>query len=148
MNDVSLLRLYVLRATYLLIAVGLGVMIWPGLINAPLDLEHMRGVVRALLGALGLLALLGVRYPLQMLPLLLFELLWKTVWIVAIGIPRWSAGALDAATRSTWFDCAFGVVLCLVVIPWGYVYSGYVRKPADPWLRRSGAARGSELVTR
>lgn len=136
MSEVSLLRLYVMRATYLLIAVGLGLMIWPGLINPPEHLEHMRGVVRALLGAVGLLALLGIRYPLQMLPLLFFELVWKTIWIVAFGLPLWSAGALDPATRSTWFDCAFGVVLCVVAIPWGYVVTNYVRRPGDPWRRR------------
>lgn len=126
-------RLYALRGVYLLIAVGLGLMIWPSLIAPAAPPEHMRGVVRALLGAVGLLALLGVRYPLLMLPLLLFELVWKAVWIVAIGLPLWSSGALDAATRGTFFDCAFGVVLCAVVIPWGYVVKNYVRRPADPW---------------
>ena len=136
MSEVTLLRLYVLRATYLLIAVGLGVMIWPSLIDPVSAPEHMRGVVRALLGAMGLLALLGIRYPLQMLPLLMFELVWKLIWIVAIGIPLRSAGALDEATRATWFDCVFGIIVCLIAIPWGYVIRSYVRRPADPWTHR------------
>lgn len=131
MNEVSMLRLYVLRGTYLLIAVGLAFMIWPGLIDPPQDLEHMRGVVRSLLGAVSLLAIIGLRYPLQMLPLLLFELVWKTIWVVAIGIPLWSAGAFNEGTRGTWTDCLISIVLFLAVIPWGYVLDQYVRRPAE-----------------
>lgn len=133
MSEVSTLRLYVLRATYLLVAVGLGSLIGPGLIDPPADMEHMRGVVHALLGAVGLLALLGLRYPLQMLPLLFFELAWKAIWILAIGLPLRSAGALDASTRATWSDCVFGMVLCALVIPWGYAARTYVRRPGDAW---------------
>jgi hypothetical protein len=139
-NQVSTFRLYVLRAAFLLMAVGLALMIGPGLIDPPADLEHMRGVVWSLLGAVGLLALLGVRYPLQMLPLLCFELVWKSIWILAFGLPRWSAGTLDAGMRATWFDCAFGVVLTLLVIPWGYVFRNYVRRPGDPWKRVAAPA--------
>ncbi len=133
MSEVSTLRLYVLRATYLFIAAGLGFVIGPGLIDSPANMEHMRGVVHALLGAVGLLALLGVRYPLRMLPLLFFELVWKAIWLLAIGLPLWSAGALDSATRATLSDCAFGVVLCVLVIPWGYAVRTYVRRPGDAW---------------
>jgi hypothetical protein len=132
-NDVSIVRLYMLRATYLLIATGLFIMIWPGLINAPRDLEHMRGVVRALLGAVGLLALFGLRYPLRMLPLILFELVWKTLWLIFIGLPLWSADAFTEGTRSTWNDCLISVVLFIVVIPWGYVWTHYIRQPGDRW---------------
>jgi hypothetical protein len=133
MHDVSLLRLYLLRATYLLIAVGLGLTIWPLLLAPPPDLEHMRGVVWALLGGVSLLAVLGLRYPLQMLPLLLFELVWKAVWVLAIGLPRWSAGTLDAGMEQTMFDCLLGLVLVPLVLPWGYVRARYVRRPGDRW---------------
>lgn len=135
MPTIALWRLYLLRAAYLLMAVGLGVMIWPLILNPPGTPEHMRGVVRAMLGGLGLLALLGVRYPLRMLPLLLFELVWKTIWLIAIGLPLRAAGTLESVAPGTWSECVFGVVFCVVVIPWDYVLQNYVRAPGDPWKR-------------
>ncbi len=140
MNRVPTFRLYLLRAMYLLIAVGLAAMIWPGILHHPRDLEHMRGVVRSLLGAVGLLALLGVRYPLQMLPLLLFELVWKSIWVLAFGLPLWAGHAFTSGTYETWHDCLISMVLFLVVIPWGYVFANYVRRPGAPWTFKSGRA--------
>jgi len=133
MSDVSTLRLYLLRAMYLLIAVGLGITIWPLLLSAPLDLEHMRGVVRSVLGAVSLLALLGVVYPLKMLPLLFFELTWKTIWLVTFGLPLWAADRLDPATSESLFACLMGVVLVSLALPWGYVYAHYIKAPVDRW---------------
>jgi hypothetical protein len=131
--EVSILRLYLLRALYLLMSIGLGVMIWPLIIDHPLDVPHMNGVVRSLLGGVGLLALLGLRYPLQMIPLLLFELVWKVIWVVAFGVPLWLAGQLDPASAQTMFDCLLGVVLVPLALPWRYVYDRYVRAPGERW---------------
>ena len=86
-----------------------------------------------MLGALTLLSLLGVRYPLKMLPLLFFELAWKTVWVLSFGLPLWLAGQLDAGTAETLQACLFGVVLCPLVIPWGYVRRHYFAAPGDAW---------------
>src|SRR3990172_10482155 len=125
MNEVSIFRLYVLRATYLLIVVGIGAMIWPLLLDAPETAEHFRGVTWCLLGTVALLALLGLRYPLKLLPLLLFELLWKTIWLVTIGLQLRSSGQLDGAFRETWFASAMGLVIFSLAIPWGYVIRKY-----------------------
>ena len=133
MHEVSTFRLYLLRAAYLVIAVGLGIIIWPTLVEPARDVEHMRGVVRALLAAVGVLALIGIRHPLRMLPLLFFELVWKTIWVLAIGLPLWSAGAFTPGTRESMRDCLFGIALCLAVIPWGYVLATYLRAPGDRW---------------
>lgn len=141
MHDVSLARLYVLRATYLLIAVGLGLTIWPLLLGAPDQAEHFRGVTWTLLGALSLLALLGVRYPLKMLPLLLFELTWKAIWLIAIGLPLRGAGGLEGAFAETWFANLMGVVIVPLAIPWGYVVRTYLRAPGDRWGRAEARPR-------
>jgi hypothetical protein len=129
-GDVSLVRLYVLRATYLLLVVGLGATIVPILFSH----ESMaRGVIPSLLGAVWLLAFVGLRYPLQMLPLLVFELVWKTVWLIAFGLPQWSSGQLPPTFAEDFKAIAAGVILMPIVIPWGYLYRHYVKQPANRW---------------
>ncbi|HEX6369245.1 MAG TPA: hypothetical protein VF006_09950 [Longimicrobium sp.] len=140
MHEVSTLRLNVLRAAYALIAVGMGSMIWPLILQHPDDVARMTGVVWSMLGAITLLsALLGIRYPLKMLPLLFIELAWKVIWVLSFGLPLWSAGQLDAATAETLQECLFGVVLVPLVLPWGYVWTQYVRAPGDRWRGRASA---------
>ena len=129
-GEVSLVRLYVLRATYLLLVVGLGAMIVPELLSHTLT---SRGVIPSLLGAVWVLAFLGLRYPLEMLPLLMFELVWKVLWMIAYGLPQWSAGQLPPTFADDFFNIAFGVILMPLVIPWGYVWRHYVRRPGARW---------------
>jgi hypothetical protein len=132
MNEVSTLRLYLLRVLYLLMFVGLGSIMWPRLISHE-PWEQMEGVAFALLGALSLLAGLGLRYPLQMLPILLFELLWKTIWLLLVALPLWSANQMDPDSMSTVYDCLLGIVICPIVIPWPYVWANFVRKRGERW---------------
>jgi len=139
-SEVSTFRLYLLRAMYLLIVVGLGSEIWPGIIHHAKAWDLMHGVASSLLAAISVLAAVGIRYPLQMLPLLLFELLWKAIWLLAIALPLWSANQLDADTMETVKACLMGIVLVPIVIPWPYVLAQYVKKPGDRW---KGVAAGS-----
>ena len=129
-DEVSLARLYVLRVTYLLLVVGLGGMIVPDVVNHPL---MSRGVIASLLGAVWLLAFVGLKYPLEMLPLLLFEFVWKALWMAAYGLPQWSAGQLPATFAEDVFNIGAGVILMPFVIPWGYVYRHYVKPPGARW---------------
>jgi hypothetical protein len=134
-----MIRLYVLRAMYLYMALGLALTIWPLIVSHDPKLPRMTGVVFALLGTIGLLSFLGLRYPLQMMPLLLFELTWKAIWLLAFALPRWLDGTLDEGMRSSVFDTSFGILL-LFVIPWRYVYANYVVKPGDRWTRSRSRA--------
>jgi len=129
---VSLFRLYALRALYLLMAVGQGAIQWPLILHHAAPWSMMSGVAHALLAALSLIALLGLRYPLKMLPLLLFELAWKTIWLAGIALPLWLAGQVDADTAETVKACLLGIVVPFV-LPWGYLIENYVKTPGDRW---------------
>jgi len=129
-QELSLLRLYVLRAMYLLLVLGLGALIVPDIISHRLV---DRGVIASLLGCIWLLAFLGLRYPLQMLPLLMFEFGWKTIWMIAYGLPQWSAGQFPPTFTDDFFNIAFGVILAPLVIPWTYVWRHYFKQPGARW---------------
>ena len=135
MSEISTLRLYLLRAAYLLVAVGLALMIWPSILSHGSDVPHMNTAVRSLLGAVGLLAFVGIRYPLKMLPILIFEFVWKTIWIISFGLPLWRQGLLTGDFAETMFNC-LTMVIFIPLIPWDYIWKTYIRAPGDPWRRR------------
>jgi hypothetical protein len=130
--EVSIFRLYLLRAFYLLLFVGQGMMTWPGIISHEKPWPLMYGVAKCFLGAISLMAVLGLRYPLKMLPLLLFEFTWKAIWLLAIALPLWRANQMDPETMQSVIECSL-VVIVLFVIPWRYVYANYVKAPGDRW---------------
>ena len=127
---VSLVRLYVLRAMYLLLVIGLGGMIVPQIVNHELT---SRGVIAALLGGVWLLAFIGIKHPLEMLPLLMFEFVWKTIWMVAYGLPQWSAKQYPPTFSEDIVNIGLGVIVMPFVIPWGYVWRHYVKRPGARW---------------
>jgi hypothetical protein len=131
-DGVSLPRLYALRSGYLVIAVGLALVKWPLLVNHPQPWPLFEGVETCMLVALSLLWFLGIRYPLQMLPVLLFELAWKLIWTTVVVLPLWRSHHLDPATVFVFYTCLV-VVIPAAVIPWRYVVTHYVTKPGDRW---------------
>ncbi len=131
-REVSLLRLHVLRATYLLLVIGLGGMILPELISHQ---PTARGVIPSLLGGVWLLAFLGLRYPLQMLPVLMFELAWKAIWLFDYGLPQWYSGHVPPTFADDFNPIAAGVILMPILIPWGYVCRHYIKARGDRWSR-------------
>ena len=86
-SELSLYRLHLMRGGYLLVGVGLAVVKWPLLPGAS-DLPLFEGVTLCLLTAMSLLAFLGLRYPVKLLPLLLFESAWKLLWLGLVALPR------------------------------------------------------------
>lgn len=139
MHGISILRLNLLRSGYLLLILGIGAAMWPTLLREGPELELMHGAALSMLCAVGLLAVLGLRYPLQMLPLLMFEMTWKAIWLLRIAVPLWSAGRLDANFMGTVAACLIALVFPFV-IPWTYVLDTYVRKPTEPWWPRAQRA--------
>lgn len=132
MTEVSLFRLYLLRATYLLIAVGLWFTVWPQLLHHPTPWSLWHGVGCSLLGAISILAAIGLRYPLKMIPVLLAELIWKSIWLISVALPLWSSQQMDETNWEVTVSCLMGIIFPFV-IPWRYVYANYVKAPGDKW---------------
>lgn len=132
-TELSLFRMYLLRAMFLLIALGEGMQIWPAILHHVKPWDFWHGVGMSFLGALTALSLLGVRYPVRMLPLLMFELAWKLLWMLAVWLPLWLAHSVDAQTADNAVAILLGVVLVPLVLPWGYVWKQYVAAPGDRW---------------
>jgi hypothetical protein len=131
-GEVSLTRLYMLRAIYLLLVIGGGIEFLPQLIGHE---PAARGVIPSMLGGLWVLACFGLRFPLQMLPILLFEVVWKTIWLIDYGLPQWTAGVNTTQFTEDFKAIALGPLIFIPLIPWGYVFRHYVKKPGARWRK-------------
>jgi hypothetical protein len=126
-------RINLMRVAYLVMGVGLVVYRWPLLPRAA-ALPVMDGVVISMLTGLSLLAFLGLRYPIRMLPILLFESAWKLIWLAAVAVPHLISQDMDAATEKM-FGSVLWVVIILALTPWDFAWKRYVKAPADRWRR-------------
>jgi hypothetical protein len=131
-DRLPLWRLYALRFAYTVMAVGLAVYKWPSLLHHDRSWPQMTGVVTVMLAAMSILAVVGIRYPVRMLPLLLFESLWKLMWLGIVALPQWLTHQLGASTRELAGECLW-VIIILPVVPWRYVARWFVIARGDRW---------------
>ena len=125
-------RLNLMRIGYLMMGLGLAVVKWPVVIGYDQSMPLDEGVVAVLLTAMSLLAFLGLRYPVRLLPILLFESLWKLIWLSVVALPAVTAGHVNQAMSETIFDCSL-VIVILAVIPWRYAWQQFVTATGDRW---------------
>jgi hypothetical protein len=130
--EVPLWRLYTLRVCYLILAGGLGLYIWPSVITHTPEFAASEGVRFSLLAGLGATALLGFRYPIKMIPLLLFELIWKMIYLASFALPLWRTHQIPGSMMAD-ITAVMMVVVFLPLIPWGYVWREYVLERGQRW---------------
>ena len=122
-------RLNLMRGGYLLMGIGTFIVKGPMLLQVS-SLPAIEGAQLCILIALALLAFLGVRYPIGMLPILMFEVLW----LALVAVPLLIANDLNGATESLLFSILF-VVPIIAVTPWDFVWKRFVTTAGERWTR-------------
>ena len=130
-DSIPLWRLYVLRALYAILAGAEGSIQLQAFLHHP-HWTPTSAAAHSFLLALALLSIVGIRYPLGMLPLLVYELLWKMIWLCGFALPLWITNQVDADTRHSFFEIA-PVIVLVPLLPWGYIFTNYLKKPGDRW---------------
>jgi len=128
-KPLSIFRLNLMRLLYLLNFAVLGFDVWPAVFRHVEAWDPMHGVAMSFWAALSGLSVFGLRYPAQMLPLLLIQQLYKSVWLLAVALPSAAAGEMAAMTQTF----VIGWFIDLVVIPWPYVVQHYFRQAGERW---------------
>ncbi|WP_430906629.1 hypothetical protein [Maribacter sp. 2-571] len=120
-------RLHIMRGLFFLNFISLAFDNWATILFPIEQMDTLTGVSISFWAAFSLLNLLGVRFPLKMIPILLLQLLYKSAWIIGTYLPALKNSALDTSLESFLRVCIAGIVLNLLIIPWGYVYKYYLK---------------------
>lgn len=76
--------------------------------------------------------------PLQMLPLVLFMIFYKSLWLAVVAYPLWSSGQLEGSAAEGMARVFVWVPLPILLVPWGHVVRTYL-----PFRRKAAQGRAS-----
>ncbi len=105
---------------------GLIILIIPDQFSSLLGAPSFEPVVWGICGSvwtgLGLLCFLGLRDPLKFLPLLLFQVVYKSIWYLAVWLPLLIMGQFPAWGLLTVLLFWTYIVGNIIAIPWSYLF--------------------------
>ena len=144
MKALSTLRINLLRLFYLVLVIGIGLElhVWSKMIYLVYSMQLDAGTVTCMLFALSVMTILGLRYPLKMLPVLVWEITWMVAWLLSVALPHWLRGQWSKDLGATTFAVGM-IVVFIPLVPWSYVLEQYVRKPGDRWWRAASIPASS-----
>ena len=118
-------HIVMLRLFYFLAAAFVATWAWRILLTHEGPWEQFHSVMICVWAAYPTLMAIGLIHPLRMLPIMLFTVFYKALWLGIVAYPMYEAGtltpqALQMAKDFLWLPFA------LVAVPWGYAFRTYL----------------------
>ena len=127
------INIYLLRLLFLLVVVFVGSDAWSAIVKHEGAWDHVRAAAICMWAAYAVLSILGLIHPLRWLPIVMFEILYKLIWLAVVAYPLWSANQLAGSPAEGMTHAFLWVILPIVAMPWAYAFRTYVL----PFKKRS-----------
>jgi len=127
------INIYLLRVFYFLMAAFVATDSWSAIISHEGEWDRFRAVALCVWAAYATLSVLGLIHPLKMLPIMIFMIFYKSLWLFVVAYPLWRDGALAGSPAEAMARVFIWVPLPILAVPWTYVFKNYVL-----WSRRPG----------
>ncbi len=120
------INIYAMRFIYMLMASLLAIDVWSYIFTYDQAWEPGDAMNWSVWAAFTIFALVGIFKTVKMIPVLLLEIAYKTIWLILVALPLYESGDLsNASTDGMLFPFAF-VILPILAVPWGYVFKTYI----------------------
>jgi hypothetical protein len=80
-------------------------------------------------GSCSIIAIIGIMRPLKMLPIVIFEIIYKVTWLLIVAFPLWSKNQLAGSPAAYTTNVFMLVILPILAMPWGYFYRNFILPP-------------------
>ena len=125
-EGVRRINIYVLRLFFALMFVFVATESWYIIFTHEGPWEPTKAVARCVWTAYSTLAILGVFHTLRMIPIMLFMIFYKWLWLMVVAYPLWSTGTLKGSPAEEMTHIFSGIVIPILFMPWKYVFKKYI----------------------
>lgn len=120
------IQVYVLKLFFLLMFLFVAKDAWTELISHKGEWNAEIAIAWCAIAAYTTLSGLGIFHTLKMLPIMLFMLLYKGLWLGFVAYPLWENGTLVGSESEGWAQIFIGILIPIIFVPWKYVFKTYV----------------------
>ena len=119
------INIYGMRFVYILMATLLAIDVWGHILTRDQQWNPSDAMNWSIWAAFTLFAAIGIFRTVEMIPILLIEITYKTIWLILVALPLFLDGDLSEHTTDGMITPFAMVILPIAVIPWGYVLKRY-----------------------
>src|SRR5215213_686110 len=121
------INIYFLRVLYFLRFVGVGLEIVENAHHSSGPWDHTKAVAFCVWAAYPTLGLLGLIRPLRWLPIVIFMIFYKTLWVFVVAYLLWRAGTLAGSHAEEMAHVFVWSPVVGIFVPWVYVFKNYLK---------------------
>ncbi len=120
------INIYLLRLLFFLTFLFVGTTSWNYIFTFEGTWDHVKAVAFCVWAAYSTLSVLGLLHPLKMLPLVLFQIFYKVLWLLVVAYPLWSTNQLAGSPAEEMTYTFLWVPLAIIAVPWQYAFKNYI----------------------
>ena len=121
------INIYGMRLIYILMATFLAMDVWTHIITYDQRWDPSDAMNWSVWAAFTLFAFIGIFHTVKMIPIMLLEIVYKTIWLILVALPLFLDGNLSDDTTDGMIYPFLFVILPLIFVPWGYVVKKYIK---------------------
>lgn len=125
-EGVPRINIYLLRVLFALMFVFLSFDSWQHIFAHAGPWETVNAAAWCMWGAYAIISFIGVLRPLKMLPIVLFEVIYKVTWLLIVAYPLWTKNALAGSPAEYTAQVFIWVIVPALIMPWGYFFRTYL----------------------
>jgi hypothetical protein len=120
------INIYLLRLLFLLVVLFVASDSWSSILKHAGPWDPVKAAAVCMWAAYSVLSILGLLNPLKWLPIVMFEIFYKLIWLAIVAYPLWSTNRLAGSPAEEMTYAFIWVILPIVAMPWAYAFRTYV----------------------
>jgi hypothetical protein len=125
-DGVRPIQIFAMRVGYVLVVVTVGNVAWSRILQHEGGWDPLVAAAVSMWAGSSVLSIFGLIHPLKWLPIVLFEIAYKSIWLAIVAYPLWSSAQLAGSPAEGLTYAFLWVVVPIVAMPWGHVFRTYV----------------------